>query len=70
MVFPWAVAADEANLVAADDAGGEVADDVLEPSLVALVDILDFEDVLAAGAVLLEGDVGALDVGASELGGL
>ena len=67
-----AVAADEDDLVAALDGGGEVVDDVLGLAVglgVGLVDVLELEDVLAGGALHLEGDVRARDVGAGELAG-
>ncbi len=66
--FAGAVAAHEADFFAAQDVGGEAVDDLVVA--VELGEVLEFEDVLAAGADLVEADVGALDVGAGEVVGL
>ena len=66
--FAGAVAAHEADFFAAEDVGGEAVEDLVVA--VELGEVLELEDVLAAGADLVEFDVGALDVGAGEVVGL
>ena len=61
MVFPCSVAAHEGDSFSAGDAGGEVADNFVLS--VGFAQMFDFEDVFARGALLLEFDVRALDVG-------
>ncbi len=57
-----AVAAHEADVFAAQEAGGEAVDDLVVA--VDFGDVLELEDVLAARTLLIETDVGARDVGA------
>ena len=66
--FAGAVAAHEADFFAAQDVGGKAIDDL--QIAVKLCQMLELEDVLAAGAILVETDVRALDVGAREFVGL
>ena len=66
--FACAVAAHEADFFATQHIGGEAVEDLV--IVVELGDVLELEDVFAAGAHLVELDVGALDVGAGELVGL
>ncbi len=64
------VAADKHNLIAAQNGGGKVADDVLGGAVrlrVALVHVLELEDVLATGADHVEPEKRALDIRACEL---
>ena len=63
-----AVAAHEADFFAAQHVGGEAVDDLL--IAVELGEVLELENVLAAGPDLIETDVGALDVGAGQFVGL
>ena len=66
--FAGAVAAHEADLLAAQQVGGEGVDDFVVA--VELGDVLELEDVLAAGTNLVEFNVRAGDVGAGQIGGL
>src|ERR1039458_10601440 len=63
-----AVAAHETDFFAAQDVGGEAVEDLV--IAVELGDVLEFESVLAAGAELVEADIGARDVGAGQIVGL
>jgi hypothetical protein len=63
--------AHQGDLLAPGDVGAEVADH-LQPAVVpvvALAHVLEFQGVLAAGLVLVELDVGALDVAAGQVVG-
>jgi hypothetical protein len=66
--FALGVAAHEADFFATHDAGGEAIDD--GEVAVGFAEAFNFEDVFAGGAVLVEAEVGARDVGAGEVGGL
>src|ERR1017187_5704215 len=65
--FAGAVAAHETDFFAADEIGGEAVEDLVV--VVEFGDVLELEDVLAAGADLVEFDVGALNVGAGQVVG-
>src|ERR1017187_10714080 len=66
--FAGAVAAHEADFFAADEVGGEAVKHLV--IAVELGDVPELEDMLAAGAGLVESDIRARDVGAGEVVGL
>src|SRR6185437_4605275 len=66
--FAQSVTAHESDLFTAHYVGFKVRDDLL--IAVALADALKFEGGFAGGAILVEADVRALDVGAGKFGGL